>query len=758
MNEAINKSILIVDDDSGSRNTLTMILGHRGYQVDAAGTGREALEKVQAQFYHVGIVDLRLPDVMGTALLEPMKTAQPDMMIIMATAHASIETVVEAMNEGASAYITKPLDVDELLFQIENVLEKQRLIMENRQLYQAAQRDLVQRLAAEKVLTQRAAQLAVLNQIGRQISSELELESVLNTTAQLVHNRFGYNHVALYLLDDEEEYLNMKASASSFGINPPAKHRIKMRHGMIGWVAHTGETLLANDVSKDPHFIDTYAKLIDTQSELSVPIRSGMKVMGVIDVQRPELNAFTENDIIVIETLADQIAAAVRNSQLYSQVQTQLSELEQLYATLQEERGNLARRVAERTEELSSANAELAKAARLKDEFMANMSHELRTPLSAILGLSEALQEEVYGPLTPKQASSLHSIWEAGRHLLELINEVLDIAKIGAGKLAVDIMPTTTEPLCRACLRLIDQSARDKQLTVNFNYDNRVTTIPVDMRRFRQILVNLLGNAVKFTPEGGAIGLDVIGDDAQNVVQFVVWDTGIGIAEEEMNSLFQPFVQLDKGLSRRYQGTGLGLTLVHRLTELHGGGVMVESQVGQGSRFTVTLPWKLPTPVANLPAHAGHNSQTQLPSTDDAQHGNDNKPTLLIAEDNETIIQTYSEYLQAVGYRVIVARNGIEAVEKTQEAHPHLVLMDIQMPKMDGLEAISRIRADQDVAQIPIIALTALAMPGDRQRCFDAGANGYLSKPVSLVELKTTIKDLLAPGVFAATGVIAPSE
>ena len=138
MNEAINKSILIVDDDSGSRNTLTMILGHRGYQVDAAGTGREALEKVQAQFYHVGIVDLRLPDVMGTALLEPMKTAQPDMMIIMATAHASIETVVEAMNEGASAYITKPLDVDELLFQIENVLEKQRLIMENRQLYQAA--------------------------------------------------------------------------------------------------------------------------------------------------------------------------------------------------------------------------------------------------------------------------------------------------------------------------------------------------------------------------------------------------------------------------------------------------------------------------------------------------------------------------------------------------------------------------------------------------------------------------------------------
>ncbi len=594
MNEEITKSILIVDDDSGSRNTLMMILRHKGYQVDAAGTGREALEKVQAQFYHVGIVDLRLPDVIGTALLEPMKTAQPDMMIIMATAHASIETAVEAMNEGASAYITKPLDVDELLFQIGNVLEKQRLILENRQLYQAAQRDLAQRLVVEKVLTQRAAQLAVLNQIGRQISSELELDSVLNTTAQLVHGRFGYNHVALFLLDDEEEYLNMKTSAGSFGVTPPANHRIKMREGMIGWVAHSGETLLANDVSQEPHFINLYSKLISTHSELSVPIRSGLKVVGVIDVQSPELNAFTENDILVIETLADQIAAAVRNSQLYSQVQTQLSELEQLYATLQEERGNLAQRVAERTEELSSANAELAKAAQLKDEFMANMSHELRTPLSAILGLSEALQEEVYGPLTPKQASSLHSIWEAGRHLLELINEVLDIAKIGAGKLAIEVMPTAMEPLCRACLRLIDQPARDKLLTVNFNYDNKVTTIPVDMRRFRQILVNLLGNAVKFTPEGGAIGLDVLGDDSQNVVHFVVWDTGIGIAEMEMDNLFQPFVQLDKGLSRRYQGTGLGLTLVHRLTELHGGGVTVESQEGQGSRFTVTLPWKLP--------------------------------------------------------------------------------------------------------------------------------------------------------------------
>ncbi|TFG69059.1 MAG: response regulator [Anaerolineales bacterium] len=743
MNEEIKKSILIVDDDSGSRNTLTMILRHKGYQVDAAGTGREALEKVRAQFYHVGIVDLRLPDVMGTALLEPMKTAQPDMMIIMATAHASIETAVEAVNEGASAYITKPLDVDVLFLQIENVLEKQRLIVENRQLYQAAQRDLAQRLVVEKVLTQRAGQLSVLNQIGRQISSELELESVLNTTAQLVHNRFAYNHVALFLLDDEEEYLNMKTSAGSFGVTPPVDHRIKMRQGMIGWVAHSGETLLANDVSQEPHFINTYSKLISTQSELSVPIRSGLKVVGVIDVQSPEMNAFTENDILVIETLADQIAAAVRNSQLYSQVQTQLSELEQLYATLQEERGTLAQRVAERTEELSSANAELAKAARLKDEFMANMSHELRTPLSAILGLSEALQEEVYGPLTPKQASSLHSIWEAGRHLLELINEVLDIAKIGAGKLAIEVMPTAMEPLCRACLRLIDQPARDKQLTVNFNYDNKVTTIPVDMRRFRQILVNLMGNAGKFTPEGGVIGLDVIGDDAQNVVHFVVWDTGIGIAETEMENLFQPFVQLDKGLSRRYQGTGLGLTLVHRLTELHGGGVTVESQEGQGSRFTVTLPWKLPTKFSNFPAQTGHKGETQLITPDDGQRSNE-KPLLLIAEDNDTIIQTYSEYLQAIGYRVIVAHNGIEAVEKTQETRPHLVLMDIQMPQMDGLEAISRIRADQEVAHIPIIALTALAMPGDRQRCFDAGANGYLSKPVSLVDLTTTIRSLLA--------------
>ncbi len=531
-----------------------------------------------------------------------------------------------------------------------------------------------------------------------------------------------------------------------------------MRQGMIGWVAHTGEMLLANDVSQEPHFLDTYSILIATQSELSVPIRTGMKVMGVIDIQSPELNAFTENDIIVIETLADQIAAAILNSQLYSQVQTQLSELEYLNTTLQEERANLTPRVAERTEELSLANAELAKVARLKDEFLANMSHELRTPLSAILGLSEALQEEVYGSLTPKQASSLHSIWEAGRHLLELINEVLDIAKIGAGKLTVEIVPTAIESMCRASLRLVDKTARDKQITVNFTLDDKITTIPVDTRRFRQILVNLLSNAVKFTPEGGSIGLDVIVDDNHNVIHFAVWDTGIGIAEEEMENLFQPFVQLDKGLSRRYQGTGLGLALVHKLTELHGGGVTVESQVGQGSRFTVTLPLKLPAPMANHRVHEGQQIQTRTPLMASVKRDNTIAPLILVAEDSEILIQGYSEYLLEVGYRVIVARNGIEAIEKTREEHPRLILMDVQMPEMDGLKAIGHIRSDQSISHIPIIALTALAMPGDRQRCIDAGANGYLSKPVSLLDLVNTIRDLLAPGTFADTRFTATSK
>jgi PAS domain S-box-containing protein len=416
---------------------------------------------------------------------------------------------------------------------------------------------------------------------------------------------------------------------------------------------------------------------------------------------------------------------------------------------LREERASLAQRVAERTAALSIANAELARAARLKDEFLANMSHELRTPLNAILGMSEVLRAELCGPLNAEQLKSVRTIEESGDHLLNLINDILDVSKIEAGKVELQIRSVAVEPVCRASLQLVKQQSYKKRLNVSSVFDSNVTYVQADERRLKQILVNLLSNAVKFTPDGGTIGLEVTGDTVEQTVHFTVWDTGIGITPEGMKRLFggsegpRPFVQLDSSLSRQYEGTGLGLSLVYRMTEMHGGSVSVESEVGKGSRFTVSLPWQPPDKkkkVDQEPRDVETPAPAPAQAPEPAPVSEVTVPTVLLAEDNPTNVEAISTYLSAMGYQVILAKDGIEAIQKTQEKRPSVILMDVQMPGMDGLEATRKIRADPDLSQVPIIAMTALAMPGDRERCLEAGADEYLPKPVSLKGLVKAIE------------------
>ncbi|MEQ2008661.1 MAG: ATP-binding protein [Limisphaerales bacterium] len=382
----------------------------------------------------------------------------------------------------------------------------------------------------------------------------------------------------------------------------------------------------------------------------------------------------------------------------------------------------------------------LPRAARLKDEFLANMSHELRTPLNAVLGLSEALLEQVSGPLNERQAKSLRVIHESGAHLLELINDILDLSKIEAGRVDLQLDAVPVEPLCRASLRLVKEAAYRKNLDVKLAVAPGVAAVRADERRLKQVLVNLLSNAVKFTRAGGALGLDVALNAASGAVEFAVWDTGIGMAEEDLGKLFQPFVQLDSGLARHHQGTGLGLALVRRLVELHGGSVSVTSDVGRGTRFTVAIPAgkAAPEPVSEK-------SRPGIPSAPatDATASSSTGPLVLLAEDNEANVLTLRDYLEARGYRLLVARDGAEAVALAQTHAPQLILMDVQMPDMDGFGATRRIRALPALRTTPIIALTALAMPGDRERCLAAGADDYLSKPVELRTLAARIAELL---------------
>jgi len=390
---------------------------------------------------------------------------------------------------------------------------------------------------------------------------------------------------------------------------------------------------------------------------------------------------------------------------------------------------------------LNRANANLARAARAKDEFLANMSHELRTPLNTILGLSESLQEHVYGLLNARQRKALQNIEESGRHLLALINDILDLSKVEAGYLKLEPDIVSIVDMCQASLMFVKELALKKALQISLHMDDQLSVIEVDPKRMKQMLVNLLSNAVKFTLPKGQVNLRVTADAAVGIIFFTVEDTGIGIAPDGIAQLFQPFQQLDSRLSRQHEGTGLGLSLVRHLADLHGGSVTVESTVGQGSRFTIALPYHPPHAVEAKP------QMMIMPDPDAAISPPPQRtPTgarILLAEDNEANILTMSEYLQNKGYQICIARTGQEAIDHADAEQPDLILMDIQMPVLDGLEATRRLRAKAEYAATPIIALTALSMPGDRERCLAAGASDYMTKPVRLRELAAAMERLL---------------
>jgi CheY-like chemotaxis protein len=293
------------------------------------------------------------------------------------------------------------------------------------------------------------------------------------------------------------------------------------------------------------------------------------------------------------------------------------------------------------------------------------------------------------------------------------------------------------QQVCQASLRMINQLAHKKEQEVTLDVEDGIGSIWVDERRLKQILVNLLSNAVKFTPAGGKLGLRVHADSREKRVMFTVWDNGIGISQNDMNRLFRPFVQLDSGLSREAPGTGLGLALVAQMVRLHGGSVSVESKLDEGSRFTVTLPWEpaLATD-AELRMRSTGKFRAIRPEAKD-------RPIILLIEDTKDATVMVTDYLQMAGYQVVSARDALTGLDLAKRKRPDLILMDIHLPGMDGLEATRRLRADSEFRTLPILALTALAMPGDRERCLAAGATDYITKPVSLKKLAAKIDEYL---------------
>jgi PAS domain S-box-containing protein len=386
---------------------------------------------------------------------------------------------------------------------------------------------------------------------------------------------------------------------------------------------------------------------------------------------------------------------------------------------------------------LLRANEDLARAARLKDEFLALVSHELRTPLTGILFASELILGQACGPLTPRQAKYLRSIEDSGKHLLEIINDILDLARIESGRVQLVPGECNVDELCEASLRLVSEIAGRKGQNLERRVNPPGMKIHADGLRLRQALVNLLGNAVKFTGEGGRITLRAEGDVARGRLRLMVRDTGIGIPADQIGKLFRPFVQVDSTLSRAYGGTGLGLALVRQLVELHGGTVDVTSRVGEGSEFTIDLPWVATPPV---PVQAPAQS-SESPASVRSRHAG---IRVLLVEDNPINVEMISDFLLGEGYRVDVAGDGLEGLRRIEELRPDVVLMDLQMPVLDGLSATRRLRShpDEGFRRIPVIALTALAMTGDRERSLEAGCDLYLTKPIRLTELARQLERL----------------
>lgn len=346
--------------------------------------------------------------------------------------------------------------------------------------------------------------------------------------------------------------------------------------------------------------------------------------------------------------------------------------------------------------------------------------------------------EQTAGTLNDKQQKYVNIIRESGQHLLELINDILDLAKIESGRVTLDRDKVDIAQVCQSSLRMIRQLALKKNLEVLFEVDEDLGMIWADERKLKQMLVNLLSNAVKFTPENGRIGLQVWGDREGNLINFTVWDTGIGIHENDLPRLFQPFVQLDSNLARRSGGTGLGLALVAKMAGLHGGSVGVESQPDQGSRFTIKLPWETAFTTETLAAIAS-DDETTKPDPSNKNH------TILLVENTEEVILLIKDYLEYIGFNVKIAWNGVEGIALAEKIEPNLILMDVQMPIMDGLEATRRMRKIAALRNTPIIALTALAMKGDRELCIEAGMNDYIGKPVNLKTLARIVNNRLRP-------------
>lgn len=500
---------------------------------------------------------------------------------------------------------------------------------------------------------------------------------------------------------------------------------------------------------------------------LVAPLVLGQRLVGMLCLAAPTEARYDDATVKLAAPFAAYATLVIDRARLLQDVLAERQRRTAAEQDLARERAGRGQRLAEDgaayAANLMAANDELARAARMKDEFLAAMSHELRTPLNTILGMTEVLLGQVFGTLNERQERSLRHVAESGKHLLELINDILDVAKIESGQMKLHVDIVDLPALCTGSLELVRPAAERKQISLALELDPEVSHLQGDGRRVRQILVNLLNNAVKFTPAGGQVGLRVAGDRPHGAVYLTVWDTGIGIDAADLPRLFKPFVQIDSSLSRHAEGTGLGLTIVQRFSQLHGGSVTVDSQKDAGSRFTVALPWTEWTRGSR--SEPGTVKETGAGVTYRADdHPDPGRHLILVVDEYEPALQMLAAELAELGYAVETAHGGVEAIQKVDRLRPALVMMDTRLAGLDVVRTLRQISQNSGQTEmcdpVPVIILTALAIPGDRERCLAAGAVEFLVKPQGGPQLQPVLRRHLpkkhvgtTAGVWAATGI-----